>query len=805
MGVMIVTEGSIWKYAASQPFYTVVDPDCSSLSGAITAIGSDDATLIIPPGTHVAGGVTVPTNVEIIAMKGATLSIADGTVFTCNGPFSAGPYLVFDDNNLTYDGVVFGSGAVNILRSAWFETGDTQALTVFNAGGIAIWIKADNTVTYSSLTAETTSTMGALINGATAKTTPVDADMVGLMNSASTPANILYKLSWANIKATLKTYFDAIYIWSKLTGKPEYTVGDTGGYGNFAEAVATLNAAGTACNLIVPSGTHSVTDNLTVNSNIHLIARRGAIITIATAKTLTINGSLDAGLYQIFSCTGTGKVVWNNPQKPNVAWWGPTADGVTDDSAAFQAAIVAVSEGNYRQNVSVAPGSYALSSTVLFYRGCGLDCGSNYSVNFVVTGTTSAFGNAEALWTSGDQVHELLTEVTIDASANVNSLWLVKFDYVSNRQAIKRCKFYGNNTYVQNGIWFNATGSNNNQIVDNVFRGFQNGKAVKLGDLATAKIANLNYIMRNEFSGTGFTNAVEWYGEGNLISGNNLGSSYQPIAFNSTYGYAEGGLNVPFVAEATSYQNEISGNYCDNGRTHVLAKTTFGSGSSYSRLTAINNVGMDYSTQIMDLTTGLSDACALTAANQVTITGANRTNRYRPGDLAWFWCGSVDPVADGWWSAKVLTSTLSGSDTVITLDTDPATTLPGTVTTIYQHGHNNNPQYDRVVFLSVREQRLVNAKIGTLQLGKNSAVIKVLSAGSLTCANAADTVVTDTAATVNSKIFLFPTNAAAATLQAGANCLRVKTKSIGGFTVTTAGGGAAAGTETFDYFIVDVG
>jgi len=56
---------------------------------------------------------------------------------------------------------------------------------------------------------ETTTTAGALINGATAKTTPVDADYVGLMDSAA--SNILKKLSWANLKATLKTYFDTLY------------------------------------------------------------------------------------------------------------------------------------------------------------------------------------------------------------------------------------------------------------------------------------------------------------------------------------------------------------------------------------------------------------------------------------------------------------------------------------------------------------------------------------------------------------------------------------------------------------------
>ena len=57
----------------------------------------------------------------------------------------------------------------------------------------------------SATPAETTTTIGSLINGATSKTTPVDADQVGLMDSAA--SNILKKLSWANIKTTLASVF----------------------------------------------------------------------------------------------------------------------------------------------------------------------------------------------------------------------------------------------------------------------------------------------------------------------------------------------------------------------------------------------------------------------------------------------------------------------------------------------------------------------------------------------------------------------------------------------------------------------
>lgn len=55
----------------------------------------------------------------------------------------------------------------------------------------------------------TAATWGSFINGLTAKTTPVDADFDIIMDSSA--SNIAKKVSWANRKATLKTYFDTLY------------------------------------------------------------------------------------------------------------------------------------------------------------------------------------------------------------------------------------------------------------------------------------------------------------------------------------------------------------------------------------------------------------------------------------------------------------------------------------------------------------------------------------------------------------------------------------------------------------------
>ena len=92
----------------------------------------------------------------------------------------------------TVDGVAFTAGdrIIAIL--------DNASTTTYASN----WFKADYTDLF------TTTTLGDLINSATAKTTPVDADMVALMDSAA--SNVAKKLSWANIKVTLKTYIDSM-------------------------------------------------------------------------------------------------------------------------------------------------------------------------------------------------------------------------------------------------------------------------------------------------------------------------------------------------------------------------------------------------------------------------------------------------------------------------------------------------------------------------------------------------------------------------------------------------------------------
>lgn len=100
-------------------------------------------------------------------------------------------------------------------------------------------------------------------HAATSKTTPVDADELPLVDSAA--SNVLKKLTWANLKATLKTYFDTLYIAltgdQTVAGKKSFTGNllQTGasqfGYGTGSGGTVTQSTSkSTAVTLNKPTG-----------------------------------------------------------------------------------------------------------------------------------------------------------------------------------------------------------------------------------------------------------------------------------------------------------------------------------------------------------------------------------------------------------------------------------------------------------------------------------------------------------------------------------------------------------------------
>lgn len=148
-----------------------------------------------------------------------TLSASVGGQVTLKGDWDASAG-TFPGAGAAMKGWFYRVSVAGTVNGIAFTVGDGIYAQVDSASTTTYasnWQKAEGIITSAEViaalgyspTAETTTTVGALISGATAKTTPVDADAIGLIDSAA--SNILKKLTWANVKATLKTYFDTLY------------------------------------------------------------------------------------------------------------------------------------------------------------------------------------------------------------------------------------------------------------------------------------------------------------------------------------------------------------------------------------------------------------------------------------------------------------------------------------------------------------------------------------------------------------------------------------------------------------------
>jgi hypothetical protein len=111
--------------------------------------------------------------------------------------------------------------------------GQTAETTPTEDSGISVQ-EALNTLEIDkhSASGQFNQAIAAEISGLTAKTTPVDADVTLIEDSATSPTAFLKKkLTWAQIKATLKTYFDGLYqaIGTYLSNIVEDTTPQLGG------------------------------------------------------------------------------------------------------------------------------------------------------------------------------------------------------------------------------------------------------------------------------------------------------------------------------------------------------------------------------------------------------------------------------------------------------------------------------------------------------------------------------------------------------------------------------------------------
>jgi parallel beta-helix repeat protein len=178
-----------------------------------------------------------------------------------------------------------------------------------------------------------------------------------------TSNNFFYKPSLGARGAEEKTNFDSGLDRVDARLGNEKWLNDNAYGGNLQTAIATIGSTRTT--LSIPSGTWSISSDLIVPANITLKLVHGAVLSIGDAANLTINGSMEAGLYQVFSCTGTGKVVFGAGGGQVVPhWWGAKGDGSNDDTPHLKAAL-ATGRKVYLPSVSIPASQYYKISDTL--------------------------------------------------------------------------------------------------------------------------------------------------------------------------------------------------------------------------------------------------------------------------------------------------------------------------------------------------------------------------------------------------------------------------------------------------------
>lgn len=203
--------------------------------------------------------------------------------------------------------------------------------------------------------------VGVGIHGANSITTPSDPDELGIVDTAD--GNTLKKLTWANLKATLLTYFSALTgTWAiSTTGNAATATTTTGNAGSATKLQTARNLDvtpfdGTANVTIVAPAIHAATNKGTpvdadevgiwdsVSGLLNKVTWANIKTTLAsTFATLAALAASGGSALIGFLQAGTGAVGTTVQAKLretiSVADFGAVGDGITDDFLAIQAAI----------------------------------------------------------------------------------------------------------------------------------------------------------------------------------------------------------------------------------------------------------------------------------------------------------------------------------------------------------------------------------------------------------------------------------------------------------------------------------
>jgi hypothetical protein len=180
---------------------------------------------------------TVVSTNQTAVNDGQYTVIANSTFTDPTGVNGKGYWVVIRSGTATIGGNNYSQSGTIIYRLFLSGVWGTYTQSAFNDATSSIQTQIN-----AKQDALTAANMHTYVDSLTALTTPVDSDrMIIVDNSAS----LAKKITWANIKATLKTYFDAIYQTILVSGTNIKTINSTSVLGSGNIAVEPTITAGT--------------------------------------------------------------------------------------------------------------------------------------------------------------------------------------------------------------------------------------------------------------------------------------------------------------------------------------------------------------------------------------------------------------------------------------------------------------------------------------------------------------------------------------------------------------------------------
>lgn len=302
--------------------------------------------------------------------------------------------------------------------------------------------------------------------------------------------------AWAKISELSKKL--AVVLKPAIIGG--YSADDIRYYGG--DLAAAVGAIGSESKTLFITMPVSVSANLIIPTNISIHVIKGGSFAISTGVTLTINGSFEAGIYQVFS--GLGSVAGLRVWRPE--WWGAVADDSTTSTTAFQRCLDAMPTGGVLLCSATTGhylcGSLTRSGSYILIKGLGGGWASNATKGIRYTGTTG-----DLFSMTGESI--IFEDLVIDGNETTGNV----IDFTNgNRCIVRRCTLRngtsGSGPWNGTGVSFSgAVGAPENAVHDCILRNFDISIDGSTGD----GFIERNIIVNASTSWIRLTEATGWH------------------------------------------------------------------------------------------------------------------------------------------------------------------------------------------------------------------------------------------------------------------------------------------------------